>query len=360
MTDNGNSKTTLEDLAKLAGVSISTVSRALNDQPLISTRTKQRIWALAREHDYPFRRSMPQAPIGAEGTIVIVTPHTRGRPLPLSHPFFLELFASIGEAARERGCDFTVSHVAPASLADLIATTTTSRANGVIFLGQSMLHEELNQLADTDARFVVWGAHIPGQKYRSIGSDNLLGGRRATLHLARLGRRRILFIGGSDPEAQQRRRGYQEALGESGIEVDPKLICQVEFELESADAAVTRLLRREGARERGSQDRGEAKFHCGFHIIVLRSGSLLERRNRRVHGFERGSKLRSADERFRPANCGTRVVGSYGARAGMSDTAAAGFATWRATPFRERSHARPATAPAARVRPAAPRTYAAR
>jgi len=244
MTDNGNSKTTLEDLARLAGVSISTVSRALNDQPLISTRTKQRIWALAREHDYPFRRSMPQAPIGAEGTIVVVTPHTRGRPLPLSHPFFLELFASIGEAARERGCDLTVSHVAPASLADLIATTTTSRANGVIFLGQSTLHDEFNQLAETGARFVVWGAHLPGQKYRSIGSDNLLGGRRATLHLARLGRRRIVFIGGSDPEAQQRRRGYLEALAESGIESDPKLVAQVEFELESAEAAVSRLIRR--------------------------------------------------------------------------------------------------------------------
>jgi DNA-binding LacI/PurR family transcriptional regulator len=244
MTDNGNSKTTLEDLARLAGVSISTVSRALNDQPLISTRTKQRIWALAREHDYPFRRSMPPAPIGAEGSIVIVTPNMRGRPLPLSHPFFLELLASIGEAARERACDFTVSHVAPASLDDLVTTATTSRANGVIFLGQSMLHDELNQLADTDARFVVWGAHIPGQKYRSIGSDNLLGGRRATLHLARLGRRRIVFIGGTDPEAVQRRRGYQEALAESGIDPDPKLVCQVEFELESAEAAVTRLLRR--------------------------------------------------------------------------------------------------------------------
>ena len=111
-------------------------------------------------------------------------------------------------------------------------------------IGQSTLHKELNELADTNARFVVWGAHMPGQKYRSIGSDNLLGGRRATLHLARLGRRQILFIGGSDPEAQQRRRGYTEALAESGIEPDPKLVTQVEFELESADAAVARLLRK--------------------------------------------------------------------------------------------------------------------
>jgi DNA-binding LacI/PurR family transcriptional regulator len=243
MPGNSNSKTTLDDLAKLAGVSISTVSRALNDQPLISTRTKQRIWALAREHDYPFRQSMPAAPIGAEGSIVVVTPNMHGRALPLSHPFFLELLANIGEAARDRGCDFTVSHVAPATLEDLVTTTTTSRANGVIFLGQSMLHEEFNQLAETGARFVLWGAHIPGQKYRSIGSDNLLGGRRATLHLARLGRRRILFIGGSDPEAQQRRRGYVEALEEAGLEAGPNLICQVEFELESAETEVSRLLR---------------------------------------------------------------------------------------------------------------------
>lgn len=228
----------------MAGVSISTVSRALNDHPLISARTKQRLWALAREHDYPFRRSMPSAPIGAEGSIVIVTPNMHGRPLPLSHPFFLELLASIGEAARERGCDFTVSHVAPASLSDLVTTTTTSRADGVIFLGQSMLHEEFNQLAETGARFVVWGAHIPGQKYRSIGSDNLLGGRRATQHLARLGRKRILFIGGTDPEAMQRRRGYLEGLQESGLSADPQLICDVEFELESAEAGVSRLLRK--------------------------------------------------------------------------------------------------------------------
>lgn len=244
MTTTGNTNTTLEDLAKLAGVSISTVSRALNDHPLISVRTKQRIWALARDHDYPFRRSMPAVPIGAEGSIAIVTPFMRGRPLPLSHPFFLELLASIGEAARARDCDFTVSHTAPATYDDLVSTTTTGRASGVIFLGQSMLHEELNRLVATNARFVVWGAQMPGQRYCSIGSDNLLGGRRATLHLARLGRRSIVFLGGSDPEAVQRRRGYLEGLKESGLEADPKLLVSVDFELESAEAAVSRLIRR--------------------------------------------------------------------------------------------------------------------
>ena len=244
MADVQAGKTTLEDLAKLAGVSISTVSRALNDHPLISARTKQRIWALAQEHDYPFRQSMPTAPIGAEGSIVIVTPYFHGRPLPLSHPFFLELLANIGEAARARDCDFTVSHVAPATYDDLVLATTTSRASGVIFLGQSAMHKELNRLTETNARFVVWGAKLPGQLYRSIGSDNLLGGTRATAHLARLGRRRIAFVGGTDPEAMQRRRGYEAALKKAGLAFDPHLICNVEFELESAEAAVSGLLQR--------------------------------------------------------------------------------------------------------------------
>jgi DNA-binding LacI/PurR family transcriptional regulator len=247
MGSGSNNSTTLDDLAKLSGVSASTVSRALNDHPSISTRTKQRIWALAKEHDYPFRRYMPAGPIGSEGSIAIVTPRTHGRPLPLSHPFFLELLASIGEAARDRGCDFTVSHTSPASFDDLFAAATTSRANGVIFLGQSTLHEAFNQLAGTDARFAVWGAQLAGQKYCSIGSDNLLGGRRATAHLARLGRKRIVFLGETEPEAMQRRAGYVEALKESGLDADPALICPVDFELESAEAAVNTLVRRKVA-----------------------------------------------------------------------------------------------------------------
>jgi DNA-binding LacI/PurR family transcriptional regulator len=235
---------TLEKLARLAKVSVSTVSRALNDHPSISSTMKKQLWALAHKHGYEFRRYMPASPIGAEGAITVVTPRVRGRPLPLSHPFFLELLASIGEAARDRGCDFTVSHLTPANYEDLVHATTTGRANGVIFLGQGTLHDEFNRLAETDSRFVVWGAQIPGQKYCTVGTDNALGGRRATQHLLKLGRKRILFLGGSDPEAMQRYRGYVDALSEAGIAIDDALIGRVEFEAESAEATVDIMLRR--------------------------------------------------------------------------------------------------------------------
>ncbi len=108
----------------------------------------------------------------------------------------------------------------------------------------SSSHDEFNRLAETESRFVVWGAHIPGQKYCTVGTDNALGGRRATQHLLKLGRKRILFLGGSDPEAMQRYRGYVDALSEAGIAIDDALIGRVEFEAESAEASVDMLLRR--------------------------------------------------------------------------------------------------------------------
>lgn len=237
--------TRLEDLARLAGVSIATASRALNDSPAVNDRTKQTIWKLAREHDYPFRRYMPAGPIGAQGTIALVTPRPQGREGRLSDPFFLELLAGVGEAARERGCDLVMSHVSPANLDDLTVAMTTSRADGVIFLGQSTLHGAFNRMAETESRFVVWGAELPDQNYCSIGSDNIHGGRRATAHLARLGRNRIAFLGDLDPpEAMQRQRGYAEALETAGLTLDSDLIVPAHFEVESAEASVDSLLAR--------------------------------------------------------------------------------------------------------------------
>ena len=237
--------TRLEDLARMAGVSIATASRALNDSPAVNDRTKQAIWKLAREHDYPFRRYMPAGPIGAQGTIALVTPRPQGREGRLSDPFFLELLAGVGEAARERGCDLVMSHVSPANLDELSVAMTTSRADGVIFLGQSTLHTAFNRMAETETRFVVWGAELPDQNYGSVGSDNINGGRRATAHLARLGRKRIVFLGDLEPPAaMQRQRGYAEALDAAGLGVDPDLVVPAHFEVESAEASVDSLLAR--------------------------------------------------------------------------------------------------------------------
>src|SRR3546814_8209968 len=103
----GRPITRLEDLARRAGVSTATVSRALNDSAAVNVATKREIWKLAREHNYPFRRYMPSGPIGAQATIAVVITRPQGRVDRLSDPFLLELVGGIGDAARERGCDRT-------------------------------------------------------------------------------------------------------------------------------------------------------------------------------------------------------------------------------------------------------------
>src|SRR3546814_664320 len=100
--------------------------------------------------------------------------------------------------------------------------------------------------SDLESRFVVWGAQLPEQRYCSVGSDNLRGGRRATAHLARLGRRRIAFLGDIEaPEVIQRYQGYLRALEEAGLPVDPALVVPAHFEIEFAEAAVNTLIARQ-------------------------------------------------------------------------------------------------------------------
>ncbi|MEL6529848.1 MAG: LacI family DNA-binding transcriptional regulator [Pseudomonadota bacterium] len=243
----------LEDIARQAGVSISTVSRALNDSPAVKRRTKQEIWRIARAHDYDFRSHMPNGPVGAEATIAVIVPAPQARETRVADPFFLELLAGIAEAARDRKADLVISHVFPRSAEDLEFVMTTSRATGMIFIGQSSLHDAFNSLADGSDRFVVWGADFADAAYCSIGSDNVAGGRRATSHLLRLGRKRVLFLGDTEaPEAEQRYRGYKLALAEAGVELDTELVLPAHFDVQSGESTT-----------RSAIDRG-AKFDAVF------------------------------------------------------------------------------------------------
>ena len=233
----------LEDLAKLADVSIATVSRALNDSPAVNDETKRRVWQLARDNNYSFRPHMPTILTGANATIAIVIPSPQGREGDISDPFYLELIAGVGVAARENGCDILISHLSPKTYDDLSGLVAANSADGVIFLGQCLLHERFNRLAESKNKFVVWGAKLPGQKYCSVGSDNFRGGRRATEHLIRLGRKRIAFLGDTEaPEIGQRYQGYVAALEKFNIPLEPELVTPAHFEIESAESAVYSML----------------------------------------------------------------------------------------------------------------------
>lgn len=238
-------KVRLDDIAKEAGVSIATVSRALADNPVVNDETKRRIWELARTQGYNMRALPVNSGWAAKATISIIVPKPQGREGWLLDPFFQELLGGIGQATRSLQCDYLVSHADPQNYDDLSRLMDGSRSEGIIFLGQSFLHERLNRLVGHPMKFIVWGGELPDQDYCSIGSDNVNGGRKSTAHLARLGRRRIAFFGNTNaPEIKQRLEGYLTALDEAGLSFDPSLVFPAHFEIESAANSMHALIRR--------------------------------------------------------------------------------------------------------------------
>jgi DNA-binding LacI/PurR family transcriptional regulator len=237
----GRRQTRLEDVAREAGVSIATVSRALNNSPAVNTDTRALIWEIARRRDYPFKSSMPVTPGGSGRTISLAVPVPQGREGRLLDPFFLELVDGIAEAARARGCDLRLSHAMPRDRQDLLDQILPGRIGGTIFLGQSTLHAELNALAADGHAFVVWGAEHEGQRYGAVGSDDLGGGRRAAQHLVRLGRRRIAFLGDDAvTEVWQRQQGALSALAQAGLTPGPVL--PAAFDVEAGEAMTAAAL----------------------------------------------------------------------------------------------------------------------
>ncbi|WP_281301500.1 MULTISPECIES: substrate-binding domain-containing protein [unclassified Iodidimonas] len=234
----------LEDLAELAGVSISTVSRALNNSDLVSERTKSRIRQIAQTHHYSGRLRDKLGPVAPTSrTISAVIPPPQGRDRRISDPFLLDLLGGLADQTIERDCDLLISHVMPSDLDGMLSLLSTGRSDGLIFLGQSTVHDDLNSLADRGVPFVVWGARLPNQKYCTVGSDNFKGGHRATSHLIRLGRRRIAFIGDIEaPELRLRFEGYKQALADADLPFDPALVRSAHFYLESAMESIEALI----------------------------------------------------------------------------------------------------------------------
>lgn len=233
----------LEDLAALAGVSISTVSRALNDSTLVSERTKKKIKALAQSNNYAGHLRRKVYTENADKTISIIIAPSQGRASRLLDPFALDLIGGIGEALKEHKCDMLISHLSLTDHQKAASLVASGRCDGLIILGQSSLHKQLNQLASQNVPFVTWGAQLPDQLYCSVGSDNQQGGRRTTNHLIRMGRRKVAFIGDTNsPETQLRFVGYKQALEMNNIEFEPRLVRPAHFYPESAIEEINVLL----------------------------------------------------------------------------------------------------------------------
>jgi DNA-binding LacI/PurR family transcriptional regulator len=208
----------LADLAKLAGVTPGTVSRALSGTGLIGAATRERIRKLAEEHDYRpniLARNLRTRRTGAIG-VILPLGHEKGQ--HVSDPFFMTLLGHLADALTERGYDLLLSRVIPADDQWLDRLVRSGRVDGVIVIGQSDQTHVLEKVAATYRPMVVWGARNTGAKHCTVGSDNRAGGAMAAQHLIATGCKRIVFFGDPGvPEFAQRLEGVERAVKAAGL-----------------------------------------------------------------------------------------------------------------------------------------------
>jgi DNA-binding LacI/PurR family transcriptional regulator len=216
---------TIADIARLAGVSKSTVSRALNDSPLLSAETKERIQAIARERNFQINVPAQRLSRKESCTIAFVT-HGYHQDFSVADLFTLEILSSISRTLGEMHYDLLMVHVDPGDCDWARKYLDTGRADGFILMTSTHKQAHIKTLIEIEAPFIVWGVPLPGRSYCSVTGDNFTGGKLATEHLIGRGRRRIAYLGGpaDELEVQGRYEGYRAALQEAGLLVEHRRV----------------------------------------------------------------------------------------------------------------------------------------
>jgi DNA-binding LacI/PurR family transcriptional regulator len=242
-------KSTSFDIAHLAGVSQSTVSRALRGSPLVNEETRRRIQAAVEQLNYKVDKNASNLRRMHSGTLALLLFEDPTSDESHINPFFLSLLGSITRACAQQGYDLLISfqQLSQDWHADF---AESKKADGIILLGYGdyiAYRDKLDKLVAHGTCFVRWGAVLPDQPGLSIGCDNFEGGTVAAQHLIDQGCTRVAFLGEASshyPEFFERYRGYADALARSGLASQASLQVDAESTEHSGYEAMRTLLAR--------------------------------------------------------------------------------------------------------------------
>jgi len=232
----------MSDIAELAKVSVSTVSRALADSPLVAPSKRALIRQLAEQQGYVVDTAARNLRLKRSNTICLAIPLAHDTTQRLTDPFFVEIICHLADAVTERGYGLFLQKIVPPMQNWLMKLLAAHRVDGLLVLGQSTEHEALQAMAHQYKPMVVWGGQSSGNDYCTVGSDNVAGGRLAVSHLIHSGRRNILYFGQTQAvEFQHRHQGWQQALSAAGLRADLRV--EAPMSAEGAYQAMQEVLR---------------------------------------------------------------------------------------------------------------------
>ncbi|WP_371194680.1 LacI family DNA-binding transcriptional regulator [Glaciecola sp. SC05] len=216
------SKATSFDIAYAAGVSQSTVSRALCDSPLVNPETREKIKKIAQDLNYKVDKNASNLRKQKSKTLALLLFEDPTSDDSSINPFFISMLGSITKATASAGYDLLVSFQ---NLSDdwHAVYEDSNKADGLILLGYGNYTDyehKLSQLEEQETHFLRWGAPDKNHPNISIGSDNFKGGYMITQHLLANGHKRFAFIGdigASAPELKARYEGCMSALHEAKL-----------------------------------------------------------------------------------------------------------------------------------------------
>lgn len=234
---------TLEEVAKLAGVSRSTVSRVINNHPNVRPEVRERVWRIIREVGYQPHAAARSLATNRTQIIGMLIPESVTT--LFTDPFFALLLRGATEACNSHQYQLILSlFTASTDRQEMYHRILRSNSlDGAIVASASLDDPLIPNLLHDRVPFISIGRY-PDERVHYVDVDNIEGARMAVEHLIRLGHRRIATITGPlDMVAgQDRLTGYRQALEARGIPVEEELIVEGDFTESGGMAAMQRLL----------------------------------------------------------------------------------------------------------------------